>query len=71
MFNSKLFKKLNLQERGFGFCPEVTAKISKLNLKIYEVPINYKGRSYKEGKKIALSDGFRAIFCILRYTFFK
>lgn len=71
MFNSKLFKKLNLQERGFGFCPEVTAKISKLNLRIYEVPINYKGRSYKEGKKIGMSDGFKAIFCILRYTFFK
>jgi len=48
MFNSKSFKKLNLQERGYGFYPEVTDKISKLNIKIYEVPINYKGRSYKE-----------------------
>lgn len=71
LFNSKVFKKLNLQERGFGFCPEVTAKISKLNLKIYEAKINYKGRSYKQGKKIGVSDGLRAIFCILRYTFFK
>lgn len=71
LFNSKVFKKLNLRESGFGFCPEVTAKISKLNLKIYEVPISYKGRSYKQGKKIGVSDGLRAIFCILRYTLFK
>ena len=71
LFNSKFFKKLNLRESGFGFCPEVTAKISKLNLKIYEVPISYKGRSYKQGKKIGVSDGLRAIFCILRYTLFK
>ena len=63
--------KLKLTEPRFGLEPEITAKLSKMDARIYEVSISYNGRTYKEGKKIGVSDGFRAIFCILRYTFFK
>tara|TARA_B100000886_G_scaffold278399_1_gene202409 strand:+ start:2966 stop:3664 length:699 start_codon:yes stop_codon:yes gene_type:complete len=66
-FESKLFKKIKLEEEDFAFCPEVTSKISKLNEKILEVPINYKGRSKAQGKKIGLIDGFRAIYVIIKY----
>ena len=68
-FNSDLFKKINLKEKDFAFCPEVTAKISKKKIKIFEVPISYKGRSYKEGKKISFFDGLRAILVLLKYKF--
>ena len=68
-FESKLFKKIKLEEEDFAFCPEVTSKISKLNEKILEVPINYKGRSKAQGKKIGLIDGFRAIYVIVKYRF--
>tara|TARA_B100000242_G_C42990150_1_gene459650 strand:+ start:120 stop:818 length:699 start_codon:yes stop_codon:yes gene_type:complete len=66
-FESKLFKRIKLEEEDFAFCPEVTSKISKLNEKILEVPINYKGRSKAQGKKIGLIDGFRAIYVIIKY----
>jgi hypothetical protein len=61
-----------LKEKRFGFEPEVTAKISKVpNIRIYEVGISYYGRTYEEGKKIGAIDGFRAIYCIIRYRFFS
>ena len=73
----KLFKKENIQslrlkENRFGFEPEVTAKISRIpGIRIYEVGISYYGRSYHEGKKIGWKDGFRAIYCILKYNLFS
>tara|TARA_B100001057_G_C22845145_1_gene948711 strand:- start:626 stop:1315 length:690 start_codon:yes stop_codon:yes gene_type:complete len=69
-FKSSVIKNINLKEKRFGFEPEVTAKISKKNLRIYEVGIKYFGRKYSEGKKITWVDGFRAIYCIIYYNFF-
>jgi len=72
LFKTDLLKELTLKEKRFGFEPEVTAKISRLpNIKIYEIGISYYGRSYSEGKKINWKDGFRAIWCILKYNTFK
>ena len=71
VFRSKIIKKINLEENGFNFCPEVTTKISKLKVEIKEVPIDYYGRTIEEGKKIEFIDGFRAIFCLFKYKFFK
>jgi glycosyltransferase involved in cell wall biosynthesis len=69
LFRADLVKGLTLKEKRFGFEPEVTAKISRIhNIRIYEVGISYYGRSYEEGKKIGAKDGFRAIFCILKYN---
>lgn len=68
-FKSEIIKKLELKENRFGFEPEVTAKISGKNLRIYEVGISYSGRRYSEGKKITWKDGFSAIRCILKYNF--
>jgi hypothetical protein len=60
-----------LKENRFGFEPEVTARISRIpNIRIYEVGISYYGRTYAEGKKINYKDGFRALYCILRYNLF-
>lgn len=67
-FHKEVYSKLALQEPGFGIEPELTAKCCKLNATIIEVPINYKGRSYKEGKKINWKDGFHAIWCIFKYN---
>ena len=70
LFNTKMLQSLNLKEKRFGFEPEVTAKISKIpDVRIYEVGISYYGRTYQEGKKINWKDGFKAIYCILRYNF--
>ena len=69
-FKSKIIKDINLKENRFGFEPEITAKISKKEIKIYEVGIKYFGRKYAEGKKITWVDGFRAIYCIIFYSFF-
>lgn len=69
VFNSKLFKKITLSENGFAFCPEVTTKISNLNINIYEIPISYKGRTYNEGKKISSLDGLRALYSLIKYKF--
>jgi hypothetical protein len=64
-------KKLPLREKRFGFEPELTARLSRIpKIKIYEVGISYYGRTYAEGKKIGWRDGFRAIYCILRYNLF-
>ena len=67
-FKAEIIKKIDLKEKRFGFEPEITAKISKMNLNIYEVGIKYYGRSYKEGKKITWKDGFSAIRCIILYN---
>ena len=72
LFRSEIVKKLNLKEKRFGFEPEVTAKIGRVSgIRIYEVGISYYGRTYKEGKKINWRDGFRAIYCILKYNIFS
>ncbi len=71
MFNAELFKNINLLENGFSFCPEITTKLSKMNIEIKEIEINYNGRSYDEGKKIKAIDGLYAILTILKYKFFK
>lgn len=71
LFKSDVLKNIKLKEKRFGFEPEVTAKISKIkNIRIYEVGISYYGRTYDEGKKIGWKDGFRAIYCILKYNIF-
>ena len=72
LFRADVLKKLDLREKKFGFEPEVTAKISRLpKIRIYEVGISYYGRVYEEGKKISASDGFHAIWCVLKYNVFK
>lgn len=72
LFRTDIIQKINLEENRFGFEPEVTSKISRLpNIRIYEVGISYYGRTYEEGKKINWKDGFRAIYCIFKYGFFK
>ena len=72
LFKSGIIKNISLNEKRFGFEPEVTAKIARLkNVRIYEVGISYYGRTYAEGKKIGAKDGFRAIYCILKYGLFK
>ena len=72
LFNSKMIQSLNLREKRFGFEPEVTAKISRVpKIRIYEVGISYYGRTFEEGKKIGWKDGFRALYCILKYNLFK
>tara|TARA_B100001113_G_C20910518_1_gene535474 strand:+ start:62 stop:748 length:687 start_codon:yes stop_codon:yes gene_type:complete len=70
VFKSHIIKNINLKENRFGFEPEVTAKIAKQNLRIYEVSVNYYGRKYSEGKKITWKDGLSAIRCILKYNIF-
>lgn len=68
LFRADLVKSLDLKENRFGFEPEVTAKIARVpKVRIYEVGISYYGRTYEEGKKIGWKDGFRAIYCIIRY----
>ena len=69
MWKRELIQSVRLKEQRFGFEPEVTAKISRIpNVRIYEVGISYYGRTYEEGKKINWKDGFRAIYCILKYN---
>lgn len=69
MFKADIIQGLHLKEKRFGFEPEVTAKISRIkNLRIYEIGISYYGRTYEEGKKIGWKDGFRAMYCILKYN---
>jgi glycosyltransferase involved in cell wall biosynthesis len=72
LFNTKMIQSLDLKEKRFGFEPEVTSKISRIpKIRIYEVGISYYGRTYEEGKKIGWKDGFRAIFCIVKYNLFS
>lgn len=72
MFRTDLIQSIPLTEKRFGFEPEVTAKIARVpKIRIYEVGISYYGRTYEEGKKIGWKDGFRALYCIMKYGFFK
>ncbi|MBK6822247.1 MAG: glycosyltransferase family 2 protein [Saprospiraceae bacterium] len=72
LFRTDIIKSLDLKEKRFGFEPEVTAKIARVeNIRIYEIGISYYGRTYSEGKKINWKDGFRAIYCILKYNLFR
>jgi glycosyltransferase involved in cell wall biosynthesis len=69
-FRGEIIRNLIIESRGFGFEIEVTAKIAKLKCRVFEVPISYYGRTYEEGKKIGVRDGFDAIFYILKYNLF-
>ena len=69
-FKSEIIKNIKIKENRFGFEPEITAKISKEDIKIYEVGIKYFGRKYSEGKKVTWIDGFKAIYCIIFYSLF-
>lgn len=72
LFNTKTIQAIKFKEKRFGFEPEVTAKISRVpKIRIYEVGISYYGRTFEDGKKIGWKDGFRAIYCILKYNIFK
>jgi glycosyltransferase involved in cell wall biosynthesis len=71
VFKREVIQKITIEENRFGFEPEITAKISKLKLKIYEVGISYSGRDYSEGKKIKWTDGLSAIRCIIKYNLFR
>jgi dolichol-phosphate mannosyltransferase len=71
VFSADVFNSINLEENDFSFCPEITTKISKKKINIKEVAISYYGRNYKEGKKIKITDGLKAIFVLFKYKFFK
>jgi glycosyltransferase involved in cell wall biosynthesis len=72
LFDAQIIKSIHLNEKRFGFEPEVTQKIARIKgIKIYEVGVSYYGRTYDEGKKIGWKDGFRALYCILKYGLFK
>lgn len=72
LFRADIIKGIKLEEKRFGFEPEVTSKIARIpKIRIYEVGISYYGRTYEEGKKIGWRDGFRAIYCILKYNLFN
>jgi len=71
IFRREIIQGITIEENRFGFDPEITAKVAKLNCRIYEVGISYYGRTYAEGKKIGWKDGVRAIYCILKYNLFR
>ena len=71
VFRREIIQSLQIEENRFGFEPEITAKIARLNCRIYEVGISYYGRTYKDGKKIGWKDGVRALYCIIKYGMFK
>jgi glycosyltransferase involved in cell wall biosynthesis len=71
IFRKEILEQLDLKENRFGIEPEITAKIAKLDCRIYEVGISYFGRTYAEGKKVGWRDGFRALWCILKYNLLK
>ena len=68
VFKREVIQSISIKEKRFGFEPEITAKLSKMDIRIYEVGISYYGRTYKEGKKIGWKDGIRAIYAILKYN---
>jgi len=70
-FRREVIQSIEIEEDRFGFEPEITAKIARKGVRIYEVGISYHGRTYKEGKKINWKDGFRALFCIIKYNIFR
>jgi glycosyltransferase involved in cell wall biosynthesis len=71
VFSKVVLGRITIEENRFGFEPEITAKISKLNVRIYEVGISYAGRTYEEGKKIGWKDGLSAVRCIIKYNVFR
>ena len=71
VFRRDVLQKITIEEARFGFEPEITAKVAKLNVRIYEVGISYSGRTYAEGKKIGWRDGFRALWAIFKYNFLR
>ncbi len=71
MIEAELFKSIKLCENGFAFCPEITTKLSKKGIEILEIPINYNGRTYKEGKKIKTIHALEALIALIKYRFFK
>jgi glycosyltransferase involved in cell wall biosynthesis len=68
VFRRKVLQQITIEENRFGFEPEITAKVAKLKVPLYEISISYYGRTYEEGKKIGWRDGFRAIWCIIKYN---
>jgi hypothetical protein len=70
-FRREVIQRIAIEENRFGFEPEIVAKVSKMNLRLYEVPISYYGRTYAEGKKIGWKDGFSAFRCIVKYNFLR
>ena len=71
VFRREVLQSISIEEPRFGFEPEITAKIARLGVRIYEVPISYYGRTYAEGKKISWRDGFSALRCIVKYNFLR
>jgi glycosyltransferase involved in cell wall biosynthesis len=71
VFRREIIQAVKIEENRFGFEPEITAKIAKTRCRIYEVGISYYGRTYDEGKKIGWKDGFRALYCIVKYNLFR
>ncbi|MGA2177327.1 MAG: glycosyltransferase family 2 protein [Verrucomicrobiota bacterium] len=71
VFRREVIQKIAIEESRFGFEPEIVAKVSQMNLRIYEVPISYHGRTYAEGKKIGWRDGFSALRCIVKYNLLR
>jgi dolichol-phosphate mannosyltransferase len=71
IFRREVIQSIQIEENRFGFEPEVVAKIAQQRLRIYEMGISYRGRTYAEGKKIGMKDGFRALYCILKYNLHK
>ena len=71
MFRAEVIQNIHIEENRFGFEPEITAKVAKGKYRIYEIGISYSGRDYSEGKKIGWKDGFRAIWCIIKYNFLR
>jgi glycosyltransferase involved in cell wall biosynthesis len=69
MFRREIIQGIRIEEDRFGFEPEITAKVARLKVRVFEVPISYYGRTYAEGKKIGWRDGFQALWCILKYNF--
>jgi glycosyltransferase involved in cell wall biosynthesis len=71
VFRREILRQIEIEENRFGFEPEITAKVARLHCRIYEVGISYAGRTYDEGKKIGVPDGFRALWCILKYNLLR
>jgi len=70
-FRREVIQSIEIEENRFGFEPEITAKVARMGVRVYEVGISYYGRTYAEGKKIGYKDGFRAIYCIVKYNLFR
>jgi len=71
VFRRDVIQQIVIEETRFGFEPEITAKVAKTRCRIFEVGISYRGRTYAEGKKVGIKDGFRALYCIVKYNVFR